>query len=100
MAIEAGVYDDSHADKLLTALIHLKDVRAAQERLLGKVHRTPLFSAASLGERIDVRLFLKCESFQKTGSFKARGALNKLLSLSETERATGIVTVSAGNHAQ
>lgn len=94
------MYDDSHADKLLTALIHLKDVRAAQERLLGKVHRTPLFSAASLGERIDVRLFLKCESFQKTGSFKARGALNKLLSLSETERATGIVTVSAGNHAQ
>lgn len=49
---------------------------------------------------MDVRLFLKCECFQKTGSFKARGALNKILSLSETERARGIVTVSAGNHAQ
>jgi threonine dehydratase len=81
-------------------LIQIKDVRAAQERLAGRVHRTPLLSAASLGERRDVRLFLKCECFQKTGSFKARGALNKLLSLSAAERATGIVTVSAGNHAQ
>jgi len=81
-------------------MIHLKDLRAAQERLAGWVHRTPLLSASSLGERMDVRLFLKCESFQKTGSFKARGALNKVLSLSNAERATGIVTVSAGNHAQ
>ena len=46
-----------------------------------------------------MRLFLKCESFQKTGSFKARGALNKVLSLSSAERGKGIVTVSAGNHA-
>jgi threonine dehydratase len=81
-------------------LIDIKDVRAAQERLAGRVHRTPLLSAASLGERSGVRLFLKCESFQKTGSFKARGALNKILSLSAADRKTGIVTVSAGNHAQ
>jgi threonine dehydratase len=81
-------------------LIDIKDVRAAQERLAGRVHRTPLLSAASLGERSGVRLFLKCESFQKTGSFKARGALNKILSLSAADRTTGIVTVSAGNHAQ
>jgi threonine dehydratase len=81
-------------------LIHLEDVRAAQARIAGGVHRTPLLSAASLGERVDVRLFLKCESFQKTGSFKARGALNKILSLKTAERAKGIVTVSAGNHAQ
>jgi len=84
----------------MLALIRLEDVRAAQERIAGRVHRTPLLSAASLGERVDVRLFLKCESFQKTGSFKARGALNKILSLSTAERAKGIVTVSAGNHAQ
>jgi threonine dehydratase len=45
-------------------------------------------------------LFLKCENLQKTGSFKARGALNKILSLSQAERSSGIVTVSAGNHAQ
>jgi threonine dehydratase len=47
-----------------------------------------------------VRLFAKCENFQKTGSFKPRGALNKVLSLSPSERSKGIVTVSAGNHAQ
>ena len=47
-----------------------------------------------------MRLYLKCESFQKTGSFKPRGALNKVLSLSEEEKARGLVTVSAGNHAQ
>ena len=82
------------------ALLSLQHVRAAQERLAGRVHRTPLLSATALGERLGVRLFLKCESFQKTGSFKARGALNKLLSLSAAERAKGIVTVSAGNHAQ
>src|SRR5580765_85913 len=99
MAIGLGVYDDSRADRLLPALIQLKDVRAAQDRLVGKVHRTPLFSATALGERLHVRLFLKCESFQKTGSFKARGALNKVLSLPEAERTRGIVTVSAGNHA-
>lgn len=80
--------------------LDLSHVRAAQERIAGRVHRTPLLSAASLGERVGVRLFLKCESFQKTGSFKARGALNKLLSLSGAERSKGIVTVSAGNHAQ
>jgi threonine dehydratase len=81
-------------------MFDLSHVRAAQERIAGKVHRTPMLSAASLGERVGVRLYLKCESFQKTGSFKARGALNKLLSLGAGERAKGIVTVSAGNHAQ
>jgi threonine dehydratase len=74
-------------------------VREAAERIAGAVHRTPLLSAGALGERAGVKLFLKCESFQKTGSFKARGALNKVLSLTPTERERGIVTVSAGNHA-
>jgi threonine dehydratase len=81
-------------------MLELSHVRTAQQRLAGKVHRTPLLTATALGERVGVRLFLKCESFQKTGSFKARGALNKLLSLEARDRAKGIVTVSAGNHAQ
>src|SRR5213083_407210 len=81
-------------------MFDLSDVRAAGARIAGNIHRTPLLSASSLGERVGVRLFLKCESFQKTGSFKARGALNKVLSLTEAERARGLVTVSAGNHAQ
>jgi len=81
-------------------MIPIDDIRAAAARIAGKVHRTPLLSAAQLGERAGIRLYLKCESFQKTGSFKPRGALNKVLSLSDEEKARGLVTVSAGNHAQ
>jgi threonine dehydratase len=80
-------------------VIPIGDIREAAARIRGKVHRTPLFSASQLGERVGVRLWLKCESFQKTGSFKARGALNKVLCLSDEERTRGLVTVSAGNHA-
>ena len=82
------------------ALIEIEEIQNAAERIRGRVHRTPLLSAASLGDRARVRLHLKCESFQKTGSFKPRGALNKVLSLSPGERAKGLITVSAGNHAQ
>jgi threonine dehydratase len=81
-------------------VIPLSEIRAAADRIRGHLHRTPILSATSLGERVGVRLRVKCESFQKTGSFKPRGALNKVLSLSDAERARGLVTVSAGNHAQ
>ena len=80
-------------------MIPLDAIREAASRIAGRVHRTALLSSVELGGRAGVRLFLKAESFQKTGSFKARGALNKVLSLSEAERARGLVTVSAGNHA-
>ncbi len=80
-------------------MIGIGEIRAAAARISGKVHRTPLFSARSIGERAGVHLFLKCESFQKTGSFKPRGALNKVLMLTPAEREKGLVTVSAGNHA-
>jgi threonine dehydratase len=63
------------------------------------VHRTPVLRSRTLGERAQVDLALKCESFQKTGSFKPRGALNIILCLGDAERARGIITVSAGNHA-
>jgi threonine dehydratase len=81
-------------------MIALSEIRAAAERLAGTIHRTPVMSAAAIGARAGVALRLKCECFQKTGSFKPRGALNKVLSLSSEERARGLVTVSAGNHAQ
>jgi threonine dehydratase len=81
-------------------MIPIADIRAAAERLAGKIHRTPLIRARTLGATLGLELQFKCESFQKTGSFKARGALNKVLSLPEAERARGIITVSAGNHAQ
>jgi threonine dehydratase len=80
-------------------MIDLAEIRAAAERIGPSVHRTPLFSASHLGARAGVSLYLKCENFQKTGSFKARGALNKVLSLTGDERSRGLVTVSAGNHA-
>jgi threonine dehydratase len=81
-------------------VIETTDIQKAADRIAGKVHRTPLLSSKTLGERVGVSLFLKCESFQKTGSFKPRGALNKVLSLTAAERANGLITVSAGNHAQ
>lgn len=80
-------------------MISIRDIREAAERIRGKVHRTPLLSSTQLGDRAGVRLLLKCENLQKTGSFKARGALHKVLSLSDEERSRGLVTVSAGNHA-
>ena len=81
-------------------MIPLSEIRAAAGRIAGRVHRTPLHSASAIGALSGgVRLFLKCELFQKTGSFKPRGALNRILSLEPEARARGLVTVSAGNHA-
>jgi threonine dehydratase len=80
-------------------MIPLSEIRAAAERVAGTLHRTPIMSAQAIGERAGVALRLKCECFQKTGSFKPRGALNKVLSLPAADRARGLVTVSAGNHA-
>jgi threonine dehydratase len=79
---------------------NLDDVRAAAERIAPYVHRTPLMSATSVGRRAGVdALRVKTELFQKTGSFKVRGCFNTVLSLTEEERAAGLVTMSAGNHA-
>ena len=72
------------------------DVLAAATRIRGRVHRTPTFSSRTLGEDV----WLKAELFQKTGSFKPRGVLNKLGTLSDEERASGVIGISAGNHAQ
>jgi threonine dehydratase len=76
--------------------VSLDDVRAARVRVGGDLHHTPTFSSATLGPRA----FLKAELFQRTGSFKPRGVLNKLRSLTEEERARGVIGASAGNHAQ
>jgi len=81
-------------------MLDLAAIRAARERIAGHVHLTPTMSASRIGQRVGVRLSLKCENFQKTGSFKVRGALNKLSQLGADERKRGVVTVSAGNHAQ
>ncbi len=80
-----------------TALVGMDDVRRAADRLAGRVHRTPVLRSTTLGELWDVRLDLKAEVFQRTGSFKSRGALNTVLSLPVEERARGVITLSAGN---
>ena len=72
------------------------DVQKAAATIRGTVHRTPTFTSRSLGPGHH----LKAELFQRTGSFKARGALNKVRALTPDERARGVIGVSAGNHAQ
>jgi threonine dehydratase len=76
------------------------DVLAAAERIRGRVHRTPTFTSRTLSQTRGEEVWLKAELFQKTGSFKARGVLNKLLSLTPEEKARGVIGISAGNHAQ
>ncbi|HEV7125946.1 MAG TPA: threonine/serine dehydratase [Ktedonobacterales bacterium] len=80
----------------------LADVEAARPRIAGRVHRTPLSTAHTIGALLDppLDLYLKEEQRQKTGSFKVRGVLNRLATLDAAQRARGLVTVSAGNHAQ
>ena len=80
--------------------VGLDDVLAAREAIGGRLHRTPTFTSATLGELTGARVFLKAELFQKTGSFKPRGVLNNLGSLAPDERARGVISISAGNHAQ
>ena len=81
-------------------MITLDDIRTARERIAGRVTRTPLVSSSTLSARLGTQVFLKLELFQKTGSFKVRGAFNKVLSIPEKQRGRGLVAVSGGNHAQ
>jgi threonine dehydratase len=76
----------------------LDRIRAAAARLDGVAHRTPLLSSSLLDERCGTRVLLKAEPFQRTGSFKFRGAYNRLSLLDETARAAGVVAFSSGNH--
>lgn len=77
----------------------LEDIRQAARDLEGRIHRTPVLTSSALDERFGADLVLKAELFQKTGSFKVRGLLTKLLRLSAAERTRGVITVSAGNAA-
>ncbi len=81
-------------------IVTLDDIHAARAIIADRVHRTPLVRSSALGHRTATHLFLKAENLQKTGSFKPRGAVNKVKHLSEDERARGLITISAGNHAQ
>src|SRR5918912_1446905 len=80
--------------------VSIADVRAAAERLAGAIERTPCVPSRTLSRLTGAEVFLKFENLQFTASFKERGALNKLLSLTDAERRRGVIAMSAGNHAQ
>ncbi|MCK4404328.1 MAG: pyridoxal-phosphate dependent enzyme [candidate division Zixibacteria bacterium] len=77
----------------------LKNVRAAHQRIRPYIVKTPVLTCTALDQIIGARLFFKCENFQKTGSFKFRGACNAIFSLSDDEASRGVVTHSSGNFA-
>lgn len=82
-------------------MVTVHDMHQARARISGRVHQTPIVGSSTIAAMAGAARFdLKCESVQKTGSFKVRGVLNKLSQLSDDARGRGVVTVSAGNHAQ
>nr|WP_314446833.1 threonine ammonia-lyase [uncultured Sphingomonas sp.] len=78
----------------------ITDIRTAADRIAGAVVRTPFLHSRTLSEIIGAEIWLKFENLQFTAAYKERGALNKLLQLTEEERARGVIAASAGNHAQ
>jgi threonine dehydratase len=82
------------------SLISLDDVYRARERIGDRLHRTPLLGSATLSKQVDADVRFKAELFQRTGAFKPRGVLNKLSTLADEEKQRGVISISAGNHAQ
>src|SRR3954471_2296380 len=78
----------------------IADVEAAAKRLAGIAIRTPLVNSPVLDQRLGAQVFLKAETLQRTGSFKFRGAYNKISSIPQDKKASGVVAYSSGNHAQ
>jgi len=81
-------------------MLGLSDVRDARERVDGVARHTPLERSRTFSEMSGADVRLKLENFQRTGAFKIRGAMNRIATLSPAEREAGVVTASAGNHAQ
>ena len=78
--------------------LDLDRIRAAHDRIRGRIHRTPVLTSASLDAAAGAKLFFKCENLQKVGAFKARGATNAVFSLDNGIAARGVATHSSGNH--
>ncbi len=83
----------------MSAPLDLAAIRAAHERILPFIKRTPVLTSERLDAACGGQLFFKCENFQEAGAFKSRGACNAVFSLTDAEAATGVVTHSSGNHA-
>jgi threonine dehydratase len=80
--------------------VTIDDVERAARTIAGRVHRTPLLRSGTLSEQLKADVRFKAELLQRTGSFKARGALNRLSQLTHEEKRRGVISISAGNHAQ
>ena len=78
----------------------LADIEAARERIGGRARETPVYGSETLSRIVGTKVWLKAENLQRTGSFKIRGAFNKIAQLGEAERAAGVIAASAGNHGQ
>jgi len=83
-----------------SSLISLDDVYRARERIGDRLHRTPMLSSATLSKQVGADVQFKAELLQRTGAFKPRGVLNKLATLTDEEKKRGVISISAGNHAQ
>jgi len=81
-------------------MLTLKDIQKARDRIRDSIYMTPCAHSESLSKILGCSLYLKLENLQITGSFKERGAHNKILQLNESQRASGVIAASAGNHAQ
>ena len=78
----------------------IDNFQSVLERIKPFINKTPIISSSSLNEKFDLDIYFKLELMQKTGSFKSRGAINKVLKLTKEEKSRGVVAISAGNHAQ
>ena len=83
-----------------TLSVTIADIAAAQQRLAGVAHKTPVLTSRTVDCLVNSQVFFKCENFQRTGAFKFRGAYNALAQLSQEQKLRGVLTYSSGNHAQ
>ena len=97
---KAARIDAARSNSIPAVAVTRADVLGARERIAGRVHRTPVLTSRTLSEQAGAPVLLKAELLQRTGSFKPRGVLNVLATLSPEERSRGVIGISAGNHAQ
>lgn len=101
MGIAAAAREARSAyEAMITPDVTLDDILAAADRIGPYIHRTPILESATLSRATRTRLGLKAENLQRTGAFKARGALNAVMMLTPEQRKRGVITLSAGNHGQ
>jgi threo-3-hydroxy-L-aspartate ammonia-lyase len=84
----------------ISSLVNYADIEVAARYLVDKANKTPVFTSRTINQNTKSEVFFKCENFQRTGSFKFRGAYNALIQLSQEKKLQGILTYSSGNHAQ